>query len=477
MGVKQRMGEASGQSPARPLADLMKTITVVLIAPSLVFVIVSSLVFVQRGLVNIDYFLLFLLFLPLGPLWATLALCALLCIDIIFAIAPAFHFSVASVVASATDLFALDPTYLLTESAKLATLVVLFGIAISQIAKSIDSKRTAVLTCGVLAILAVGLDQSFSLGSMKQEDLPFGNPNIANSTVNDVRIALATYNERAGITDQAAPINSASKTTGLFTGSGTDNERLVLVVVESLGEPVDPASARFLWEALDAIDALPHVTVERGSVPFEGSTVPGELRELCGVRMLVVHPSPEAISGLDCLPDRLRRQGYTSTAIHGFSGLLFSRNLWYPELRFDRVMFAPDLRDSHGFEERCGLAFSGVCDRDVWAAIVDELDANDSGKGFIYWLTLTAHLPTVAPTEAETAQCVKSGAAADSPKACALLTHHRRLFEAMAASVRSGGLRGTRILLVGDHSPPFLEAPVRSRFEASRVPWVDLIIH
>lgn len=461
--------------PQQSLVDALKTVAIVLVAPTLIFAVVGAFLFLQRPLFNIDYFLLFMVLFPFSHRWAVVALSALLCMDIVFALAPAYHFSMASVLQSTADMFNLNPVYLLTEAGKVLGLLLLFGFVTGRIARSIRNIRPVLITCALLTVGAVGLDQTLPLGTLRAESMPLSNPNIAASTLNDLRIAVQTAAQRGENDGHATPAPSAAKDVGLRTLKMADTH-VALIVVESLGQPVSEAIQRFQWAEIDALNSLPKVRVQRGTVPFKGSTVPGELRELCDVRLLVIHPAPETVAEFDCLPKHFALMGFSSTGIHGFSGTLFSRNLWYPQLAFDEVLFAPELREQAGLTKRCGLAFSGACDQEVWGYIAKNILTRTDTKQFVYWLTLTTHLPIEPAMPEDRRRCLDVKELADSLGACDLINHLDPLFASLARSIREGSIRGTRILLVGDHAPPFLDSKTRALFDGNNVPYAFIEI-
>lgn len=222
---------------------------------------------------------------------------------------------------------------------------------------------------------------------------------------------------------------------------------------------------------------MPGVTVDQDSTPFHGSTVAAEIRELCRQRTATLHPEATAIAPA-CLPRKLRANGYHSTAIHGFSGSMFSRNRWYRQLGFDDIHFAAGILGRHVQATRCGLAFNGVCDHDTWDFLVDQVLESGHERQFIYWLTLSAHLPLVAG-EAVAGQAARECAAqpglqVDTP-VCLLIHQHRTLFARIATAVASGRFRDTLFIVVGDHAPPFVRQRYRLAFSATHVPY--LVIH
>jgi phosphoglycerol transferase MdoB-like AlkP superfamily enzyme len=218
------------------------------------------------------------------------------------------------------------------------------------------------------------------------------------------------------------------------------------------------------------------VVVNKGTIGFEGSTVPGELRELCGIRLLAVHPNPSILPAGECLPRVFSKKGYTTFGIHGFIGTLFSRNRWYPVLGFDNIWFAPEIDEKLTGANRCGIAFHGVCDTDLWKMIVEVNSETAEQKNFFYWLTLSAHLPVEYPKDTNLAVCVQFEALVEHKELCYLVLQQRQLFSEIAISITKGELNNTRILLVGDHAPPLLNNETRALFSEELVPYVDIQI-
>jgi phosphoglycerol transferase MdoB-like AlkP superfamily enzyme len=163
-------------------------------------------------------------------------------------------------------------------------------------------------------------------------------------------------------------------------------------------------------------------------------------------------------------------------AIHGFLGTMFSRNRWYPSLAFDDVWFAPELDERIVKATRCGIAFHGICDSEVWNLIGDIASGNSGSKQFIYWLTLTAHLPMENPDKSSSESCESFDMLVQHPELCNLVLQQRKLFSNIATHISSRKLTNTRILLVGDHMPPFLDNDIRSFFNSEYVPFIDIQI-
>ncbi len=272
------------------------------------------------------------------------------------------------------------------------------------------------------------------------------------------------------VPDAGAPFTSAASASGLATLANGDRHVMV-VMVEAMGQPVDPA----LRERLVDIWARPEVraryTVTTGDTLFYGSTTSGEVRELCGRW----GDYPELIERDDptCLPAMLAARGYRTSAWHSFNGRFFDRSSWYPRIGFQEMRFGPDLeRDGARW---CPGVFPGACDRDVPSQLATRLKQARQPQ-FLYWLTVNTHLPVLRDARLETEQCSRFDAALDRefPMACRLLQLFDQTGRALASEIAAPDFPATDILIVGDHLPPFFDRQHRSQFEPDRVPWILL---
>lgn len=240
-------------------------------------------------------------------------------------------------------------------------------------------------------------------------------------------------------------------------------ERLLLVVAESWGEPVD---ARIQRALLEGISERAGKSLEQGSLPFVGVTLGGELRELCRL-----HPNRFSLSTVTkgfekCLPNRLKSQGYMTAAMHGAMGLMYDRQYWYPRVGFERSVFF----ESKLWPHRCH-SFPGACDLDLFQD-VDEFFAQP-GKRFFYWLTLNSH-SRYDPRDIrlDLFDCEKFGVPVGS-ESCRNLKLQAQFFHGLGELVGSNNMVGVDVIVVGDHSPVIMNLDEKKRiFVGDRVPWV-----
>lgn len=456
--------------------DVLWTLLAVAIIPNLAFWLIGQFLFIDRAIFNIDYLVSGMVLIPFGVAVVGLGVALIQILDVVFSLAPAYHFSLTSVIASIRDLASLEPGFLLAEASKVTLIVIVSTVLVYLSLKKAQSLKIIAMTCLVSVITVAFLDIRLSANAFTDSDAYTLDANIAASSINNLRVAFSTA-ENSAPDQHFSPMESASNLlrNSLETG-GNRFQTTILIVVESLGEFTNPEVNYFQMEPILALKNQTGIVLNNGVTGFEGSTVPGELRELCGIKLLAVHPDASVLPIEKCLPKLLHKLGYRTLAIHGFSGVLFSRNRWYPALEFDDVWFAPELDAQIVKARRCGIAFRGICDNEVWR-LIEELDSSASeSKQFIYWLTLSAHLPVENPVKSGSDSCASFDILVQHPELCNLVLQHRELFTNIATSINKRKLANTRIILVGDHPPPFLKSKIRSFFSSERVPYIDIQI-
>jgi hypothetical protein len=285
----------------------------------------------------------------------------------------------------------------------------------------------------------------------------------------DFALSRDTMGSYTRLAPEDAPFTSASSQADLLKlADGRTN--VMLVVVEAMGQPTDPALRRKLAAMWDRPELADRFEIMHGETAFYGSTTSGEVRELCGrwgnyPEILQDDPG--------CLPAVLAKRGYRTTSYHSFVSDFFDRERWYPLIGIQHSVFGPELV-ARGAQV-CKNVFPGACDRDVAGLLAKEL-AQANGPQFVYWLTLNSHLPVVANRQLGTENCRQLGPALDEelPMVCRLFALWQQTADALMAEVSRPDFPPTHILIVGDHMPPFTHQGSRLQFDPAHVPWVLL---
>lgn len=323
-----------------------------------------------------------------------------------------------------------------------------------------------------LAIVGVAVAVPRLDGFDHAEDKLYGirQAKLAGSWLLDSRLmrqSMAFYEEGyapdVGMFRPIEPKQSAISRLGELGQGAAMPDKLLLIVVESWGLAHGEAENQFwrdLWRApgLRQLDA--------GVVHSLGSTLQGEFRELCGMQpqTLRIDDVPHAE---DCLPSRLRAQGWQTQAFHGASPRMYMRSDWYPQVGFEHLYFLPELMAGG---KLCANV-PGTCDHSIAERVVQTL--REPGRQFSYWMTLNSHTPykladLSSPDVPERVCPVLQLGGARCAHAALLYDFMQSLKDALLRNP----VPGLRIVLVGDHEPKFFDADSRDAFIEGQVPYL-----
>lgn len=263
------------------------------------------------------------------------------------------------------------------------------------------------------------------------------------------------------------PMEAAVKSSGFLETVTKSRNNAMLVIVEALGQFADPQQQAELLAPLRSPELLKRYDVKIGSSTYYGSTTAGEMRELCQSRE--PYTTLIANKGQGCLPDAMAGRGFSTIAMHNFTSRFFDRDKWYPNLGFQRRIFGEELVDQ--VPKLCGGAFTGPCDTDVVPLIGRELRAATKPT-FLYWLTLSTHVPIQTGQGTPRLGCDGKGATIKQYQVCSMAEMWIDLLKALTDL--TADIPPTEILIVGDHAPPLWSKAGRQLFEPGQVTWVRL---
>jgi phosphoglycerol transferase MdoB-like AlkP superfamily enzyme len=425
------------------------------VLPNLPFLIASRFIYLERAAINLDYVVLGLLS-PLLPKALNLVLFAVVfLLDILFSSSGVYHFPVADAVRALRNLGHVSVA--VTVPVLLLAILAAYGLVrlATQWRRMGGSRQWGKLVFVLVALVVLDFAST---------------RHLARSSAGTTAIAIARdfqpldlKPENLWRTESATLQLNKDIDTGKLAA-----ENVVLVMVESLGEARDPALANWIEQPLLSGDISKRYSVSRGTVEFEGSTVFGELRELCGLRgvgMRMAELQTSQTGG--CLPAKLNARGYETVSIHGVTSAMFRRSEWYPRLGFQRMIFPENWpRKDPNF---CNAQFHGICDLDGAGAVRDELLAATRPE-FVYWLTIESHVQLDSAERKPSAGDCKNIEA----EVCQMVTTQRNVLTEIAKIVLDPALKPTRFVVVGDHSPPYMLRRRRDLFAQKLVPWMEL---
>lgn len=236
---------------------------------------------------------------------------------------------------------------------------------------------------------------------------------------------------------------------------------IVFVLVESMGVPEGAGIAQWLASQIYPAALASRYKMSQYTIPFHGATTSGELRALCDLKGTYRRMDNNA--GQHCLPARLASHGWTTTGLHGFSQRMFNRQDWWGAIGLSHLHFAESFQGEH--LPHCGGAFRGLCDEDL---IHRSFQIASASRQFVYLLTLNTHLPLEPkPITAEIRLLCESASLGD--EVCQWVSQTGKVLSSIAAEAAASA-NPPLIVIVGDHSPPFVRASSRGQFSPNRVP-------
>jgi hypothetical protein len=254
--------------------------------------------------------------------------------------------------------------------------------------------------------------------------------------------------------------------------SGTDPPRRILSIgIESLGVLQDGESQQRIVAQL-AKEVSPRYQLAIGIHSYLGSTLSGEIRELCGLQVTGVPDTSAAGQlGKACLPAQLERLGYATIGIHGNVRQFYNRMRIYPMFGFSRTMFLDDFERQRSTMELCnGEAFSGVCDSAAVSAALGFISAHPTA--FAHVMTLQTHLP-MAASDLGSSDCSRFPHLEQSDL-CLYANQQAETLRRIGVLLMASPTPPDVVYLYGDHAPPFALRSLREKFVRGQVPYIVL---
>lgn len=454
-----------------------------LILPNLLFALPQSSVTRIPSIANYDFLFFGLVIVSLRLRWGVILYLLLALVTLFVTVSATFHFSTDELLFASGYAGTLHFDPALLPGGFIVAFVLSFGIGAWLVKHLTGSPQRS----GTIALAAVTLCLTLldtTNGSMcempnnfrdilrKHFDLSMCNRlqqsvNIAHSDTKALISGIINILPTSPEVTRWSPVDSAMQR-ALVTGKNAPFDgNIVLVLVESWGDTTRaPNVTQAILAPLLSTQITARYDIERGAVPFHGSTTHAELRELCGVNGNFRQISTRQ----HCLPERFQQRGYAVHAFHGFAAEMFARDRWWQRIGIptQNMHFQSQLQPA--FPERnCGIAFRGLCDRDVIASAGQLL--RTSQKTFVYILTLNSHLPIhIEPQVQRRISCSRLHL---DDNQCPLVASWREVMEAVAQQA-GGPIQPTQFVIVGDHAPPLWSLSSSALFAQKTVPYIIL---
>lgn len=247
----------------------------------------------------------------------------------------------------------------------------------------------------------------------------------------------------------------------------TKYEKMILIVNESWGVAKKDSIQQDLLKEIKENNQVQWLWKKPLSV--NGFTIDGEIRELCQKTLQGFNLKDQQTGFENCLPNILRAKGYYTVAMHGATGAMYDRKYWYPKVGFDQQIFRESLPD---LKSRC-YSFPGFCDRDLQNQIISQFGQHK--KIFLYWLSLNTHVNyDLRDLKDDQFDC-KKYQLDQSMSACRNLKLQKQFFHNLSQLIQNPELKGTYVVIVGDHTPPIYDES-RKVFAESQVESIGFYI-
>ena len=457
-------------------SEILRCLALYLLLPNLAFLLLGKLFFIERELVNTDY-----LFLWLASPWIARRVNDLLyglvfILDLALSTESIYHYSTREAIFLLRELFQATPLLFPAIVAASLVLVAALFFYVSRAASRAPHPRLPRRVMVSVLIFAFAPVVSGVL-QMLDRDSPFG-PSHRTATVGSgiMETVSSIWDlTTPALSGPAASATGAASSEVLRDVGQSPPYHVVVVLVESQGVLKNAADMNAVFAPLLTSEVKSRYKIRRGTVPFFGATMFGELRTLC--RIYAPQATPTYLPGLErCLPHELRRRGYDTVSYHGYARWFYERPAWYPRVGLQRSHFQEDLSEGAPEDAVCGVLLRGLCDTWIEPRVRNEvLNAGTQAK-FVYWVTLSSHLPVDFDVANKSAfDCAGTQVLKDHEESCGLARIHNQLYVGIAKMALDPALPPTRFLLVGDHAPPFTMLAERALYSEDRVPFIQLV--
>ncbi|GAF57648.1 hypothetical protein JCM18902_361 [Psychrobacter sp. JCM 18902] len=419
----------------------------IVLLPNIVMSLLAYLIDAKRLIINIDYFIPLLLLACRQRLLFVIAFIMISLADFLVLFTQLFPFIRLS------DLVYLSRFAFISSSSYQLYGITLIVLIIAQIYlylkiyKADYNKTLLVLFNIIIFYYAYSV---YFLDNSRRSFLTINTHIVGSQLISNMDYISSSFIQTYTMTGDALQTTKINSSTIELFDYPNSHDKVLLVVNESWGVT---ANAAVQNDVLSPILDSPVVSrSEQNTLPFIGATIAGELRELCAKAPIHFNLKNQLEGFEDCLPNRYKDLGYNTVAVHGAIGFMYDRQYWYPRTGFQEMLFRDQGLNIP--ESRC-YSFPGNCDTDIAGRVVEKFATND--KLFLYWLTLNTHATyDTRDLETDLFDCRQYNIAADTAD-CRNLKLQKQFFYTLSQMIAGPAFSGTRVIVVGDHEPPFIE--------------------
>jgi hypothetical protein len=298
--------------------------------------------------------------------------------------------------------------------------------------------------------------------------------NILSPLTNNYFYLINQYFQKKG--DER--VKAYSDLSPVFTYLQSDSiSNELVIIVESWGLMNDSLNQQNLQEFINNKIKNVGFTSKWGITPFEGGTVSAGLKQLVNVKgdyhYYLNHYSKNETS--QSIFDIKNKQGYQTTGFHSYRGEMFSREIWWPNIGIQKLYFRNNyILDKPTVQSKIyGEApFPSIKDNLMFDYLLKKTSINSSKKQFTYFLTVNSHLPfrVINKQEVNTKDPILQYAISEEAKN--QLIFIKNLMSYFIENLPRSNYQ--KIVIVGDHMPPFINARDRYFYNSKMVPYLYL---
>lgn len=445
-----------------------------LLIPNLFFLVGAYFVGLSRPLINVDYVLACVLFaMPhrLFKILGTLVFVMAVFIDVAMLTMQLFPFLNINTALSLAPFLINAPLRYIILSTMVLMYVGVMPIVMTKVgnawfARKYDWAYTLIMSLFIILTYS----QFYQLRYVDVDEARFAQADYFVIHSQHSRYREATDNDFAKSFDTTPILQPREEGVEDTSHLLKNSDKILFIIAESWGVArKDSVTADMLANIYKDKDNFEFI--EHGLLNASGSTVQGELRELCqrGAYGGYAFSKVDNEAFKDCLPHRFANLGHHTIGMHAGFSQIYERHVLYPKMGFKETIFA----EQHSDKKRCS-AFNGICDGEMFGVVAEQFAKHD--KLFFYWLTLTSHSSyPKKDIHNHRLDCRKY----ELPDGdiCNNFMLHTQFFDGLSELIKRPEMAGVEVIVVGDHMPPLMmREPIHPHIHWQRVGWLHFKI-
>jgi phosphoglycerol transferase MdoB-like AlkP superfamily enzyme len=448
----------------------------ILMLPTLIVLLLQYWFSIDRAVFVYEYFLIgFLMVFKIRSVWPWLVFVYIVTLDIVTVFSKLYLFNLTDFLNTLKYFrnYAINPV-------QIALLLIVFFALIGTfvlfkfIKKKIGADKVLLRFFTVIIAITFAMDNingsSFVLDY--KPSLNFQKNNFA-STLSILLYKILVNKNTNANAPSLSPLTKESVTFRQFESDSTSNQ--MLIIVESFGLINDSLKREEFQKDISAVFEDNNWKISWGKTSFTGSTTRAELRELLNCvgdyRYFIKLKQAKNFKSIFQIKNQ---QGYHTKAIHSYKAYMFERATWWKNIDADEVFFSEDVQFAGNFQSNLNYEtpFISVNDEDAFNFIQSKTTIY--GKQFVYFLSENAHLPFKGKlNKSKYSKFFDIDTVANLSEEAK--NQNKRIMSFLAyVATHLDSNKFQKVLIVGDHMPPFVKIEDRAFYNAQFVPYCIL---